>query len=426
MTADTTPGDIFGTITDALLSTNEVLSSEDRSVISTTITDGISLLDGKNDLLLSYLQHLVFLVLLRVRHSKDPSKEDSLGRKVISKLIELRAYLDRGVRPLETRLRYQIDKVLRASDEADRADANKQPRTSRSATRGKKSKIRGEEDHGSDVSAVGSNSDADGSEDSEDEHKSVTADSDDETTTRPNTSALAAAVAAKTTQAQAQANARTPGSSSSRLHPSDRTAVYKPPRISATAMPEHNINNKSIYTTDQEQRLTARKRKNALLEEYLDEEHGSAPAVQSSIGANNTILDRGRTHTTLSHSARAEERERAAYEEANFVRLPAASKVEKRREKARERAMGGARDVFGGEDWTGLGGLGERITRDVGVERGESRFERREKRKRDTVDLPRGDGVGGSSARGEVGAAFEKRRRVVQGRVERRGRGRGR
>lgn len=418
-TVDSVPSELFATITNALISTDEALTCEDRSAFSNTTTDGISLLDSKNDLLLSYLQHLVFLILLRLRHNRNSTEEDGLGHKVVGKLIELRAYLDRGIRPLETRLRYQIDKVLRASDEVDRVSANSKPATNGSAKQGKKPKKQEREHNESDVSAVGSDSDADGSEDSGNNELVAAPDTDEETTTRPNTSALAAAL----TKTQTQARTRNLTSSSARPSGIDRDAVYKPPRINATAMPEYTAN-KNSSATDHDQRLTARKRKNALLEEYLDEEHSSAPALQSSIGANNTILGKGRTHTTLSHRARAKERERAAYEEANFVRLPAASKAERRQEKARERALGGPRDVFGGEDWTGLGGLGEGVSRDVAGEgvRGTSRLERREKRKRHTTDLPRGDGTGGSGGRSEMGAAFEKRRRVVQGRTERRGR----
>jgi len=96
--------------------------------------------------------------------------------------------------------------------------------------------------------------------------------------------------------------------------------------------------------------------------------------------------------------------------------LPGASKTEKRKDKARQTRE--ARDMFGGEDWTGLGGFGDRVSKTVagGRDRG-SILDRREKRKRDTIDSPRGDGVG-------IGESFEKRRRVVQGRTDRKRGGR--
>lgn len=90
------------------------------------------------------------------------------------------------------------------------------------------------------------------------------------------------------------------------------------------------------------------------------------------------------------------------------------SKAEKKKEKARRGRE--SRDMYGGEDWTGLGGLGDRVSRSVaGGSRG-GVLERREKRKRETGDGPRGDGVG-------IGESFEKRRRVLKGREgKRRGR----
>ena len=92
----------------------------------------------------------------------------------------------------------------------------------------------------------------------------------------------------------------------------------------------------------------------------------------------------------------------------SFSGLPGASKAERKKEKARQAREG--RDMFGGEDWTGLGGMGDRIR---GTVKGKGNMlERREKRKRDTADMPRGDGVG-------IGETFEKRRRVMQGRMDR-------
>ena len=86
--------------------------------------EGISLLDVKNDLLLSYLQNLVFLILLKLRsrtrsraNSKDSTALDPTD-EVVQKLIELRIYLEKGVRPLENKLKYNIDKIIRTADDA--------------------------------------------------------------------------------------------------------------------------------------------------------------------------------------------------------------------------------------------------------------------------------------------------------------------
>lgn len=385
--------ELLSTITDAFTAAKDAFPEDADSFVPPI--DGISLLDVKNDLLLSYLQHLVFLILLRLQNeSGSHSSQPDLGKSVIKKLIELRAYLDRGVRPLEGRLRYQIDKVLRAAEDAERGAESKR-QANGTSRKGKKTRRRTDEDD-SDFSASDSVA-------GDDSNASVAEDSDDENVTaKPNISAINSVPTARA----GVSNSRTKA-------PNSRAGIYKPPRMNPTAMP----NTLSRSREEVEDTRAARHRKNALLDEYINEEHSNAPAAQPSIGSNNTILDRGRQHSNLNTRDRDRERERKQYEESNFIRLPGASKAERRKDKARQTREG--RDMFGGEDWTGLGGFGDRVSRTVagGREKG-SMLERREKRKRDTVDSVRGDGVG-------IGESFEKRRRVVQGRDQRKsGRGR--
>ncbi|UZP45719.1 hypothetical protein NXS19_013531 [Fusarium pseudograminearum] len=95
--------------------------------------DGISLLDVKNELLLSYLQNLVFLILLKLRNSKTNSEnaddsDSELDESVRAKLVELRLYLERGARPLEEKLRFSIDRFLRTADDAEREKQAKEAR----------------------------------------------------------------------------------------------------------------------------------------------------------------------------------------------------------------------------------------------------------------------------------------------------------
>ena len=115
--------DLLSTITDAFTAAKDAFQDTDHDNIFEPSQDGISLLDVKNDLLLSYLQHLVFLIILKL-----DNKDTNLGRDVVKKLIELRAYLDRGVKPLESRLRYQIDKALAAANDAERSATQKSQR----------------------------------------------------------------------------------------------------------------------------------------------------------------------------------------------------------------------------------------------------------------------------------------------------------
>lgn len=79
--------------------------------------DGISLLSLKSHLLLSYLQHIAFYILLKLKGERIDEEE---YRSVIDNLIDLRVYLDKGVKPIEAKLRYQIDKVIRAAERVDR------------------------------------------------------------------------------------------------------------------------------------------------------------------------------------------------------------------------------------------------------------------------------------------------------------------
>ncbi|KTW30458.1 uncharacterized protein T551_01741 [Pneumocystis jirovecii RU7] len=73
------------------------------------IDKGISLLSLKSHLFLSYLHNLVFLILLKIR---GESISEGKYVSIVERLIELRIILEKGVQPIETKLRYQIDKIL--------------------------------------------------------------------------------------------------------------------------------------------------------------------------------------------------------------------------------------------------------------------------------------------------------------------------
>ncbi|KAK8908314.1 hypothetical protein QC760_004165 [Botrytis cinerea] len=121
MAVETSLPALLTTLTQSL---NSAIESAPESSLIKPPTDGISLLDVKNELLLSYLQNLVFIIILKIRNQKEDvsgEDEEELDNAVVKKLVELRVYLEKGVRPLEGRLKYQIDKVLRASDDAIRA-----------------------------------------------------------------------------------------------------------------------------------------------------------------------------------------------------------------------------------------------------------------------------------------------------------------
>ncbi|EXJ57502.1 hypothetical protein A1O7_07850 [Cladophialophora yegresii CBS 114405] len=385
MTVEDQTSTLLATLTNALESATSAFPDTERQFLPPS--EGISLLDVKNDLLLSYLQNLAFLVVLKLRNgSSKGSGSDDIASDVVKKLVELRIYLERGVRPLESKLKYQIDKVVRAAEEADR-------RTTQKVFAKQNSKKPTTKELAGDVSDdLDSNEESDEDED-DDAHVKGTTDADFSAAPRP-AALLQSAGAARKESANSKSRSTASG-------------AYKPPRITPTAMP--------IPATQRDRDApAARKRKSQLLDEYIDEELSTAPRAQPSIGSNHTIVKHGRG--AMSNRDRENERERAEYEERNFVRLPAESKAERR--KARLRGEADHRDLFGGEDWTGLGGLGDRINRTVaGRSREEkgSLLERRQKRGRDTQDGPRGDGVG-------IGESFEKRRKVMQQRLNKKSR----
>ncbi|RMZ82642.1 hypothetical protein DV738_g1658, partial [Chaetothyriales sp. CBS 135597] len=338
----------LNTLVDALESASDALdAANDNNDAFIPPTDGLSLLDTKNSMLLSYLQSLVFLILVQLRDLKVDDEDESFAAEVDNmkaeaqqKLNELRIYLDRGVRPIESRLKYQIDSALRAA-ETDQRNAH-----------------------------------------AKDEAENALL-------YKPNLSLP---------------RRDKPAPSSKDRSLGGGGGVYKAPRMNPTAMPDPD-------KRDRDRTHEPRKRKSQLLNEYIDEELSSTPRAQPSIGSNNTILDMGRGG--LSQRDREKERERTEYEERNFTRLREPSKKERR--EARRKGQLNNRDVFGGEDWTGLGGLGDRLSKSVTLGRRErdSVLKRREKR-RATEDLPRGDGTGTG-----IGDSFEKKRRVLEARAER-------
>ncbi|TVY39715.1 Uncharacterized protein LOCC1_G004703 [Lachnellula occidentalis] len=319
--------------------------------------DGISLLDVKNELFLSYLQNLVFLIVLKLRNRKSSSSDDeeeveSLDEHVVSKLVELQVYLEKGVRPLENRLKYQIDKVLRAAEDSKQIEGASKPKTNRKLAR-----------------------DDDGSEEEDDAEldNGAALDQIDDQQHMPNPTAFArVAPSADDTE-------------------SARDGVYKPPRIQATAMPT---------TTGPREKTDKQANKSATLEEFVNTELSAAPFAEPSIGT--TTIAGGRRRK--SEKQLNIEAERKEYEEKNYVRLPKESKKERAKNK------GGKDAGYGGEEWRGLGEGIDRIERLTKRKGGEDRSALEKSRKRANEDGPKGSGGGV-----EVGQGFQKRLKALDG-----------
>ncbi|PWY75344.1 localizes primarily to the nucleolus [Aspergillus sclerotioniger CBS 115572] len=361
---------LLETLTTCLTSTGSSLPKTKREEPSDVSIeppqDGISLLDTKSDLLLSYIQNLVFLVIFQLRGLKATDDEDadtneSLPEDIVKKLVDLRVYLDRGVRPLEGRLKYQVDKVIKAAEDADRAE--------RGAPAPKKSKTK---KAARDESGSEGSSDSEGDSDEEDEDDDE--EDIDEMAYRPNVSSFSKKVEPEARQDKA-----------SRQAPSD--GIYRPPKIMPTSLP----------TTESRERRERAPRRSNVIDEFVSAEMSSAPMAEPSIGS--TIVRGGRQ--TKSKKDREREAERTRYEETNFVRLAKESK----KDRAKRLRAEGPGNTFGGEDWQGLTEGADRITKLTRRARGSGNaLDRSRKRKLD--DGQRGDSGG-------VGQIFEKRRKKV-------------
>jgi U3 small nucleolar ribonucleoprotein protein LCP5 len=338
---------------------------------------GISLLDVKNELFLSYLQNLVFLILIKLRHTsstiieeqdedEDETEETAqLDEDVTKKLTELRLYLEKGVKPLEARLKYQIDKVVKAAE-----DATRDTLTNGASKNGEKVKRKSKNVDGND-SPSGSGSSGEEEDDESDVSEDI-----DELSYRPNPSALVRPKTSTTSQGKPD-------------EPGD--GIYKPPRITATSMPT---------TKGREERAERKPMESRTLKEYIATELSTAPIAEPNIGS--TIISGGRR--TKTQRERDDDENRKRYEEENLIRLPKENKKDKAKRGGMDRNGG-----YGGEEWRDLGAGLDRIERLVKKTGG--KLDQSRKRKIDVGDGPRDSGAA-------AGTEFAKRKKTVMNRFK--------
>ncbi|KAE8271081.1 hypothetical protein A4X09_0g1273 [Tilletia walkeri] len=324
--------------------------------------DGIPLLSLKNDALLSYIHHLVLLTAHRLRGNDLTSQP---GSTLVQNLIRLRLVLEK-TRPLEGKMRYQIDKALKAAAEEERGLSG-----------GKRVKERGEDDD---------------DDDEEEEEEDDDEDEVDPLAFRPNPSALMAASKAsdsikrKPTMDRNKAptsrkNSRAQENPDSDDEEDSRGGVYKPPKLAPVPYDPDSISRKRSEGGS-EDRLPPGKRNAALLAD-LSLGLSSNPYELSSAGL-------GGAGRNSASSAQASVRAKALrrmeeYEEENFSRLVMKKKdAKKRRRDEAAVALGGA-----GMD-SGRGGRQGRLGAGLDEEFG---------------DLLRGGGGGGGARKGKKRAA---------------------
>ncbi|CAG8017624.1 unnamed protein product [Penicillium salamii] len=356
---------LLETLTTCLSTTVSSLPKAQNDASNATIEppqDGISLLDTKSEILLSYLQNLVFLIIFQLRNvsakqSKDKSAsvDNSIEEDIRKKLIELRVYLERGVRPLEGRLKYQVDKVIKAAEEAERAEKI-QPTKAKSSRKAAK--------------------DSDASSDEDEESSESEGDEDiDEMAYRPNVSAFSKGPAEKKQVKPSKPSEEGPGD-----------GIYRPPRIMPTALP----------TTERRERQDRRPIRSNVIDDFVNAEMSSAPMAEPSVGS--TIIDGGRT--TKSRKDQEHEQKRTTYEETNFVRLPKETKKDLAK-------RGGRKDTtYGGDEWKDLNAGADHIERLTRKTKSNGAALEKSRKRTRNEDGQRGDGVG-------MGQIFDKRRKKV-------------
>lgn len=316
--------------------------------------NGNTLFDTKNEIFLSYLQALALRnlnVIRSIKNGDNAAATQRLSNDITKKLVEHRVYLERGVKPLELKLKYQVDRVVKAAEDQERNAAQKSRQTALANAK----------------SAAKEGSDEDDSDEDSDAELGA-----DMTAYQPNLSTIE--------DKQTEGDGMRRGKSS-------EDGVYRPPRISATSMPT---------TERREPRAERRPNRSATLDEYVSTELSTAPLAEPSIGSN---LASGGRQTKSARNLR-QEAERRDYEETNLVRLPVMSKKERAKMGGGKPSDGG----FGGEEWRNLGQSIDRIG-DLTKRKGKDSSLDKSRKRRAVEDGPRGDGTG---------AAFDVKKRRMQ------------
>ena len=295
--------------------------------------EGISLLSLKNDALASYINNLSLVVLSQLdrleggnsTHGLDHNNNSGdvdYGTEVskqrdeaIARTIVQRVTLEKGVKPLERKINYQMENLVKAYNKTEAQQKEQERKDEKEGEEGSSSSISSGGDRNASNKLVASSSDDDEEEDD---------DEDDELAYRPDATALAK-LAPKATKSKSSTSASTLSSS---------TEKYKPPKISAVAPPSSI--KEPTAKPDKTKRLQS-------MEEYLQEQ-SDLPIAEANIGS--TIVGHGRGGVKTQHDRR-KEKEIQAYEESNFTRLPATQTKKSFREKQRDMA-----NQFAGEDWS--------------------------------------------------------------------------
>ena len=326
---------------DNLLDTTAILPPE----------DGITLLTTKNEIFLAYLQALTLRnlsVIRSIKYGSDVEITQKLSNDFTKKLVEHRVYLERGVRPLEQRIKYQVDRVIKAADDEERIEARQIVTNNGTLKR-------------SNVVDLGDKADKEDSDEDDSDESFEEEDQIDAASFKPNVLTMQNKATDLRDTRRASGN---------------EDGAYRPPRISATSMP----------TTQGRERTERKPHRSVTLDEYVNTELSAAPQAEPSIGSN--ITAGGRKNPKARQVA--EEKERQEYEETHLVRLPPESKKERAKKRAK---YGDSARSFGGEEWRDIGQSADRIG-DLTRKRGKDSALDKSRKRRAVEDGPRDSGMG--------------------------------
>ncbi|SSD59652.1 related to U3 small nucleolar ribonucleoprotein protein LCP5 [Saccharomycodes ludwigii] len=274
----------------------------------------VSLLTLKNETMLSYINNLLLYLYeklsIKSTHNDADRKEEDKFR---FNIVEQRVVLERGIKPLEKKIGYQLDKLVRAYY-----------RLTKEYEQAKQRSIKMEE-----LGAHASSQESD---------ESASDSDDEEMNYKPNIVDLGKA---KNTHNVASSNKK---SNSDNATEEDEQKIYKPPKISAV-LPPSSTNFEDRFNPNQHKDRSGKNRMQAM-EEYINQTNDK-PLWEASIGTN--ILDHGRGGIK-SANAGAKDKKIQAYEEDNFTRLNLNSKVNKRQKKLKQ--IRDKVNIIGGEDFS--------------------------------------------------------------------------
>lgn len=272
----------------------------------------VSLLSLKNASLVGYITDLALLLSLRLKAMEGDDELASQREEITKSSVVQRVTLERGVKSLEKKLTYQLDKLTAAYQRKEKEQKDIENNVHKQSNE--------------DQSEVEEDEVQEGEDDD---------DSDDEGLNfKPNLGALMGKNSRKVLSKSANGKAPEKADEAEEEASEDESAKgkYRPPKIAAMAL-----------QSDPDKEVRSKKQRNLQsMDEYL-QDISEAPMAEKSIGA--TIVNQGRDMKTKRQLEKEAEVKR--YEEENFTRLAPQKMKEDKRSRAKR-----MRNEFFGEDWS--------------------------------------------------------------------------